>query len=41
MSGHEKLNLLLNNWDQIRNIIKIKVKVKARPRTGHEVPEGE
>jgi hypothetical protein len=41
MSGQEKLQLLLNYWDQIRNIIKVKVKVKVHPRTGHEGPEGE
>jgi len=41
MSGHEKLHLLLNYWHQIRNIIKIKVKVKVPTRTGHEGPEGE
>jgi hypothetical protein len=41
MSGQEKLQLLLNYWDQIRNIIKVKVKVKVRPRIGNEGPEGE
>jgi hypothetical protein len=30
MSGQEKLQLLLNYWDQIRHTIKVKVKVKVK-----------
>jgi len=41
MSEQEKLQLLLNYWDQIRNVIKVTVKGKVHPRTVHEGPEGE
>jgi len=41
MSGQEKLNLLLNYWEEIRNIIKVKVNGEVHPRTGHKGPERE